>query len=230
MRNARLERELLALQELGFAKTDSADPEETKTARRMMLNLGVIRGAGLGSSFHPRMRCDSSGFGGRWLAERLQVIDKVLPLATKELRRKKGKTQNSRDRKTKADIKAQKCRDIFAEFTPSQIKKFGLSAVYRDVGQFAAKDLNLLKAISPEAVRKYLAKQNLVSVEPIPTRRGNLSSRLHNLAYDRGRCYLSPLSRGIFMSTAIASLPELLTCQEAAAYLGSAPRPLQFGR
>ena len=117
------ERELLALQELGFAKTDSADPEETKTARRMMLNLGVIRGAGLGSLSTLECGVIRRALVAGGLAERLQVIDKVLPLATKELRRKKGKTQNSRDRKTKADIKAQKCLVTYSLSLPHRRSK-----------------------------------------------------------------------------------------------------------
>jgi len=93
------------------------------------------------------------------LDEQLRIKLNHEEKAKREMVRKAGKRKRDLERKSESATKAETCCKLFAEFTPAEIKKFGLPAVYRDVGKFAADEMKLPEPIKLRTVRSYIEKR-----------------------------------------------------------------------
>ncbi len=99
------------------------------------------------------------------LCARVEVMAKAIraakaalsaDVAQKELKRRDGKQRDTIGRKLDANRKAQTCCDLFAEYTPADVKRRGKKTVYKEVGEVAATRLELPEPIAVETERGYL--------------------------------------------------------------------------
>jgi hypothetical protein len=117
-----------------------------------MMKLGISEGDVLGTAFRGMLV-------GRQ-AHQLWIKMEHEEKAKREMVRTAGKRKNDLERKSDSATRAETCCELFAEFTPAEIKKFGLPAVYRDIGKFAADRLKLSEPIKPRTVRSYIENAN----------------------------------------------------------------------
>jgi hypothetical protein len=127
------------------------------------LQLPIIEKAILEGRTEDALR--ETGFFAVELCARVEAMAKAILAAKqalstdaskRELLRRDGQHANTIGRKLDADRKAQTCRALFAEYTPADVKLRGKKTVCKEVGEVAAKRLELPEPIPAETVRGYL--------------------------------------------------------------------------